>query len=280
MKWLTELKEYKVCDIDKVVLRVDARSAQIVLHPLWRWANLTALNSHTSIARASLRINNLHVNCKVSILNSKLIYARHLKLCVLTLTLKICYKVTRNTDMRCSIYTVRGKADCDKEIILNMIVLACRGADNSILRQLDNTLVASTNAQLILRAEHTQRLNATNLATLNLKALLSTNRIEHSTNGCAHNLKTLTAVSSAADNTERSLSAYIDSSNVEVVRIWMILTSEHLTHNNTLKATTNGLDLLKTLDLKTNVGQQGRYLLCRQIYIGIIFKPFERNIHI
>ena len=36
MQWLTQLKEYEVGDIDQIVLGVDTRSTQAVLHPLAR----------------------------------------------------------------------------------------------------------------------------------------------------------------------------------------------------------------------------------------------------
>ena len=40
---------------------------------------------------------------------------------------------------------------------------------------------------------------------------------------------------------------------MEVVGVGMVNTGKHLTHNNTLKAATNSLNLLKTLDLKADV---------------------------
>ena len=279
MKWLTELKEYEVCNIYKVVLWINARSTQIVLHPVWRWANLTTLNSYTCITRASIGIYNLYINLKVVILNCELLYAWHLELRTLTLTLEISHNITRNTNMRCCIYAVWSKTNCNEVVVLNIVILTSRSTNYSTLRKLDNTVVANANTQFILCTEHTERLNSTNLATLNLETLGSINRVEHCTNSCAHNLKTLTAVCSTANDIKRSLRANINCSYVEVVRIWMILTSEHLTHNNTLKATTNGLNLLKTLYFKTNIGQHLSNLLSCQVYVGIIFKPLKRNIH-
>ena len=41
----------------------------------------------------------------------------------------------------------------------------------------------------------------------------------------------------------------------------MILTGSHIAYNNTLQATTNSLNLLELLYLKTNIGKDGSNLL-------------------
>ena len=134
MEWLSELKEHKVGNIYKVVLRVDTRSTEIVLHPIRRRSNLTALYGYTRITRACICILNLYINLKFLIINRKSIHARHLKFCTLTLTLQISHNITRNADVRSCIYTVWSKTYCNKVVILNIVVLASRCTDNSILR--------------------------------------------------------------------------------------------------------------------------------------------------
>ena len=163
--------------------------------------------------------------------------------------------------MRCCIYTVWSKTNTNQIVILNIQIIVGRHTDRCILWKLHNTVVRLTNAELILCAEHTERLNTTDLATLDLELLVATIWIEHRAYCCTQHLQALTAVWCTADNLQRSLGTNIYGCNVEVIRVGMILTGSHIAYNNTLQATTNSLNLLELLYLKTNIGKDGSNLL-------------------
>ena len=60
----------------------------------------------------------------------------------------------------------------------------------------------------------------------------------------------------------------------------MILTGEHLAHHHARKAALDGLDLLKALDLESDVGQYPGNLFGPEIGVDVAFEPVIRNIHI
>ena len=70
--------------------------------------------------------------------------------------LKVCRQVACYTNVRCCIYTVRGKTNADKVVISNVKILLGWCANYSLCRKLHNTLMVATDTKLIFGTEHTK----------------------------------------------------------------------------------------------------------------------------
>ena len=66
---------------------------------------------------------------------------------------------------------------------------------------------------------------------------------------------------------------------MQMVTIWMSLTSKHLTHIKPLKTTLYTLYFFQCVNFKTCRCQGITYLLRRQIKINVFLQPFVGNIH-
>ena len=127
-----------------------------------------------------------------------------------------------------------------------------------------------TDAEFILGAEHTQRLNATNLAALDLELLVATIGVENRAYRGTQHLQALAAVGRTAHNLQRLLGAYIHLCDVQVVRVGVVPALYDVAYNNTLQASANALHLLQSLHLKTYVGEDCGYLLSREVDVDIL----------
>ena len=140
-------------------------------------------------------------------------------------------------------------------------------------RQLLDTIVVGTNAQLIVGTQHTERFDATNLALLDFESLGFAHRVEHRANGCTEYLQACTHVGGTANDIERLARTDIDRRYVQVVRIGVIDAGQHLADNHTCQTATNGFDLLELFDFETYICQNFSDLLSREIGFQIIFQP-------
>ena len=136
-----------------------------------------------------------------------------------------------------------------------MQVLLGRHAHGGVGRKLHDAVVRRSDAQFVLGAEHAQRLHAADFRTLDLELLVAAVGVEHRADRRAEDLQPRTAVGGAADDLQRFGGSDIDRGQVEVVRIGMVRAGHDLADDDALKAAFHGLDLLETLDLKTDVGQ-------------------------
>ena len=60
----------------------------------------------------------------------------------------------------------------------------------------------------------------------------------------------------------------------------MLLAGEHFAHDDALQAAAHGLDLLERLHLQTDVREDSRHRLGRQVGGDVLFQPVVRDIHI
>ena len=276
---LTKFEQDIVGDIDQIVLGIDTHSTQRILQPLGRRSNLTTRNRHTGITRSRLLILNLDLDFQIVVINRELVNRRPSQFNLLTVCSQICCQIARNTDMRRSVDTVRCQTNTNQIVVLDIQVLLCRHTNGSIFGQLFDTIVIGTDTQLIIGAKHTERFNATNLALLDFETLGFAHRIEYRANSCAQHLQSCTYIRSTADDIQRLVRTNVNGSYVQMVRIGMIDTSQHLADNNACQAATNSLDLLELLDFKTYICQNFSDLLGREIGFQITFKPIIRDIH-
>ena len=90
------------------------------------------------------------------VIYGELLYRGELNLYILTLRAKVSRQVACYADVRCCIYAVGCKANADKVVVLDVKVVACGCAHNSLLGKLHNAVVRSADTKLILCAEHTE----------------------------------------------------------------------------------------------------------------------------
>ena len=88
-------------------------------------------------------------------------------------------QITGYTPMTQTIGTVCRDVNLDEPVALQMIILCSGCTDNCIIRQYDDTIVAGTDADLILCTDHTVRLHTTEFGLLDDKLLVTV--VEHTT---------------------------------------------------------------------------------------------------
>ena len=75
------------------------------------------------------------------------------------------------------ISTIGGDVDFDHPVALQMIILSSRCTYYSVIREYDDAIVRSSDANLVLGTNHAQRLNAAQLGLLDDKLLVAI--VEH-----------------------------------------------------------------------------------------------------
>ena len=281
MERLPQLEEHVVGYVDQIVFGVDACGAQLVLHPVGRGRYLAVADCETGVTRCRLAVLDRNADRKVAVVDLERIDRRQQQAGVIVAAAaQICRKVACDAYVRRSVDTVGREAYGYQEVVLDMQILLSGHTHASIGRKLHDALVAPAYAELVLGAEHAERLDAAYLAALDLELLLAAARVEHAADGGAQHFQTLAAVVGAADDLERSLRTHVDRGYVEVVGIGMILACQHLGHDHTGQPAADRLYLLEAFDLQSYVGQYLRYALGRQIGRDILLQPVVRNVHI
>ena len=182
--------------------------------------------------------------------------------------------------MRRRIHAVGRQSDLNQVVVLDMQVFPGGHAHRSVGRQLHDAVVRRADTQLVLGAEHAERLDAADLRPLDFELLLPATGIEYRAHRGAEHLQPGTAVRRPADDLQRLSGADVHRRQVQVVRIGMVRAGQHLGHDDPLQAAADGLDLLEALDLQPDVGQDPGDLPGRKLSRKIAFEPIVRNVHI
>ena len=98
---------------------------------------------------------------------------------LITILLQPRIEVASNTPMTKSICTVGCNIDLYEPVTLQMIIFCCRLTYRSILWQYDDAVVRGTYTNLIFGTNHAQTLHATQLTSLDGKALIAI--VKHAT---------------------------------------------------------------------------------------------------
>ena len=182
--------------------------------------------------------------------------------------------------MRGGIDAVGRQTNLDQEVVLDVQVLLRGHTDGSLLRQFHDAGVVRADAQLVLGAEHAQRLDAADLRTLDLELLVAARGVEHRAYRGAHYLEARAAVRRTADDLQRLAAPDIHRRDMQVVRIGMVHAGEHLADHDALQTAADGLDLLEALDFQPDIRQDAGDLFGRQVGREVTLQPVVRNIHI
>ena len=278
---LAELEENVVGDVHQIVFGMNARRTQRVLHPVGRRADLAARDRHARIAGRGLRVFDRDADLQRMIVDRERRHVGPQHPCLrIALSAQIGRQIARHADMRSCIDAVGRQTDADQVVVLDMQILLGRHPDRRIGGQLHDTVVRRADPQLVLGAEHSERLHAADLAALDLERLVASFGVEHGTHRCAEHFESLAAVGGAADDPQGLRSAHVDRRYVQMIRIGMLLAGEHFAHDDALQAAAHGLDLLERLHLQTDVREDSRHRLGRQVGGDVLFQPVVRDIHI
>ena len=280
MERLAQLEEHEVGDIHQIVLGMDARGTQAVLHPLGRRADLAPLDRDTRIAGRRLGILHDDLDRQIAVVDPEGRHVGPLHLGRRAVGRQVGRQIAGHADVRCGVHPIGRQPDADQIVVLDPEILPGRHADPRIGRQLHDALVRRADAQLVLGAKHAERLDAADLAALDLEPLVAAAGVEHRADGGAQHLEARTAVGGSAHDRQRFARPDIDFRDMQVVRIGMILAREYFAHHDALQAAPDGFDLFETFDFETDVGQYHRDLFGRKGRVEIAPQPVVRDIHI
>ena len=162
VKRLSDLVKNKVCDVHNVVDRTETDSKELLLKPLWRSRNLYSLDCSTCISRSSIHSSNLYRD-SLAFAFCKSRNIRDIKLAWDIVVLKISVEVTCNTDMRSCVHTVCSKTDLYDRVCRETEIILCRSTHDCLWLEDHDSVMRLSDAELVLRADHTERLDATDL---------------------------------------------------------------------------------------------------------------------
>ena len=176
---------------------------------------------------------------------------------------------TGQTGQGQAVATVRGQVDLDAgvfQIQIHTEIFAHR----RIGRQLHQTVVALTDLQLCLRAQHAVRLNATQLGLLDLEVArqLCANHGERNLQARAH-------VWRSAHDLE-GFRAIADLAYAQLVGVRMLLGAQHLTHHHTTEYAGGRRN---AIDLKTGHRQTGNQLVAIYLRANPATQPLFTEFH-
>ena len=276
---LSQLEEDVIGYVDQIVLGVDARGAQFVLHPLGRGGYLAPRDREARISGRCGTVLDDDLDRHVVVVDGEGVHRGKLEAHLLAAAAEVGRQIARHAYVRGGVDTVGREAYAYQIVILDMEKLACRHSHRGICGQLHDAGMVGADAELVLGAEHTHRLDAADLAALDLEGLVTAVGVEHRADGGAENLESLAAVGGAADDAQRSLGADVYRRDVQVVGVGMVFALDNLTHDNTGQAAAYGLHLAEILHLEAYVGEYFRRLFGRDVEVDILFQPVERYLH-
>ncbi len=277
---LSEFEQHEVGDVHQVVLGVDARGAQAVLHPLGRGADLAARDRDARIAGCRLGVFDRDADFEGVVVGPEVRHVGHAHFDLLAAAAQVGRQVARHADVRRGVGTVGRQSDADQVVVLDAEVFAGRHAHGRIGRELHDAVVGGADAQLVLGAEHAERLHAADFAALDLELLVAPVGVEHGAHRGAQHLEARAAVGGAAHDAQRLGAARVHGGDVEVVRIGVVGAREHLAHYDAPQAALHGFHLFEALDFEPYVGQNLCELLCRAVGGQIAPEPVVGDIHI
>ena len=185
MQGLAQLEQHEIGDVDEVVLGIDARGAQAVLHPFGRRGDLAALNRHTDIAGSGFGILDANLYLQAVVVGSESRHVGQLHCDILAAALQVGGQIARHADMRSGVDTVGRQADLDQVVVLDMQVFLGCHAHGGIRRKFHDAVVRSSDAQFVLGAEHAQRLHAADFRAFDFELLVAAVGVEHRTDRSA-----------------------------------------------------------------------------------------------
>ena len=272
MKRLTVCHHYIISNIYNIINRTKTYHIQLVLKPIRRLLHLTAGDTHARITLAGFCILDCNLNRQIVVVHRKSIARRTVQTCLIAISAQPSIQVARNAIMRKRIGAVGSDVYLDNPIALKIIIFCSRLTNGGVFRQHDNTVMACSHADFILRAYHSVRLNATQLRFLYNKFLIAI--VEYASQIGHNNFLAGCHIRRATHDLRRSFASQVNSCNVQMITIRMNIASKNLTYIQSFQSTFNALNLFERIDFKAARCQSVCDFLRRQAEIHILLKPF------
>ena len=222
MQRLAQFEEHEVGHVDDVVDRFEADGHQFLLEPFGGRSDLDPADRDADVAGRGRSIQHLERN-RIAGSGGKGRYVGKVEGSRHVVDLHPGIEVARHTDVGRSVDPVGGDFVFDDGLRLQVEVFFRGRADNRVFGQHHDTGMVGTDAELILRADHAEGLNAADLGLLDLEIA----RKDRSDAG-EKDFLSGRDIGSAADDRQGLSGAVIDGGDVEMVRIRVRLAGQHL----------------------------------------------------
>ena len=162
-------------------------------------------------------------------------------------------EVAGDAVVRCCVDAVGGQIDLEHIVVLELVVFGGGGAGSNLVGDDDDAVVRGADADLILGANHAERLDAADLRFLDCEGLVA-----FAVEGCAYrsddNCLTGSNIGRTADNLRRFAAGKteVDGGDVEMVAVGMLLACQHFADDDTAEAAAYRFDFFNSAGLETD----------------------------
>ena len=162
MQRLTELEEHEVGYVDNVVDWIESDALELVPEPLWRLSHLHPAYGESTVPWCTTRV--IHPDIQAAALAfAERIHARAHEFARDAIVAEVRIQVAGHTPVGGGVNPVGRDFIFDDGAGLQFEVFLRRGADHRVFREHHNALVAASDSELILGANHTEGLHSPDL---------------------------------------------------------------------------------------------------------------------
>ena len=267
---LSHAVEYVVGDIHNVVDRAYADGLQAAAQPFRALGHLHAADGDAAVARSAFGVEHLHSGGAVEAVGSKALYRRAVELRVGQVAVEVCREVAGHAVVAGGIDAVGGEVHLHHPVALELEILGRGGAGRGSLSlgDDDDAVVGGAGADLVLGADHAERLHAAYLRFFDLKRLVAA--VEGGAHGGHYHSLAGGHICGAAHYLGGLAVAEVHGGDVQVVAVGVIDAGEHLADHDAFEATLYRLHLLEAVGLEANRGQRLAHLSRSKVEIKVI----------
>ena len=269
---LSETEQNEVGDIHDVVDRALAYSCEAVFEPLRAFLHLHVADSDTRVAWTRLSVLHSHLHGTVgtvALVGSHVgAMCSHIQVAV---GIEPCGKVACHAIVRSGIDAVGSEIHLQHIVVGHVVVFAGRRTGLHIERQLNDSGVRSAHANLVLGANHTERLHAAYFRLLDCKFLVAI--IELSAHGGNYHVLSGSHIGCATHNLSGYAVAEVNGGDVQVVAVGVLHAGEHFAHHQSGKTALDGFNFLYRAGFETERSEGSSQLIGSKVEIDIFLQP-------
>ena len=275
MQGLSELEKDIIGDVHDIVDGPEAYGREPVLHPLGRGGGLHASDRDAGISGGSVGVEDLDVESAVGVSLAEGVNRRSHELAGDAAQLEIGVQIPGDSPMGGGVHPVRGDFIFYHGLSLQMQIFPRGRADNGVLGEHHDSVVAGAESELVFGAYHSERFDTAYLGLLDLEVAG-----EHGSDAREEHLLAGRHVGSAAYHRQGFAGAVIDFSDMKMVGIRMVLAFEHFRDHHSRKTSGNLLLLFDPVDLDADGSHRLGDLRGAQLTLEIILEPTVTEFHI
>ena len=206
-----------------------ADGLQRILHPFRGFLHRDASDGNAGVAGTSGCVLHVHFHRTAIVVHLEGGYIWFAELILAWLmVLEVCREVARHTVMGGRVDTVRGDVHLDHIVGLDAVICLGQCAHWHVRRQFDDARMASSDTDLVLGAEHSVRIHATELEFGDGGTFVAF--VQLRTEGGDDGFDPCTAVSGAAHDLQGFALTNVDFRNMKVVGVRMRHAFQYFTH--------------------------------------------------